>query len=237
MVREDDHRFLKSLGTNAVRIPFGYRLFIDDQNPSCYLESGFATLERVIGYCRKHQLYAILDLHAAPGSQNNDWHSDNMTGQSLLWQYDYFQQQTCDLWREIASRYADDPWVVGYDVLNEPGYDMDADTLNGFYRRAISSIRQVDPNHIIFLEGSDFGRCFDLLEDPDDPQIAYAFHFYPFVLDEDVLDPPCRRKSGTRSSTSCSTSRSSLACASGGPCGAGNPATIFPWIRSPLPPA
>ena len=74
-------------------------------------------------------------------------------------------------------------------MLNEPGYDMDADTLNGFYRRAISSIRQVDPNHIIFLEGSDFGRCFDLLEDPDDPQIAYAFHFYPFVLDEDVLDP------------------------------------------------
>ena len=189
MVREEDIAFLKSLGTNAVRIPFGYRLFIDDRNPSRYLESGFAALERVIGYCRKHQLYAILDLHAAPGSQNNDWHSDNMTGQSLLWQYDYFQQQTCDLWRAIASRYADDPWVVGYDVLNEPGYDMDADTLNGFYRRAISSIRQVDPNHIIFLEGSDFGRCFDLLEDPDDPQIAYAFHFYPFVLDEDVLDP------------------------------------------------
>lgn len=82
MVREDDIAFLKSLGTNAVRIPFGYRLFIDDRNPSRYLESGFAALERVIGYCRKHQLYAILDLHAAPGSQNNDWHSDNMTGQS-----------------------------------------------------------------------------------------------------------------------------------------------------------
>lgn len=26
--------------------------------------------------CAKHGIYTIIDLHAAPGAQNTDWHSD-----------------------------------------------------------------------------------------------------------------------------------------------------------------
>ena len=66
MVRDEDIAFLKSLGTNAVRIPFGYRLFIDDRNPSRYLESGFAALERVIGYCRSSTPFLIFTPRPVP---------------------------------------------------------------------------------------------------------------------------------------------------------------------------
>ena len=34
-----------------------------------------------------------LDLHSVPGGQNTDWHSDNITGQPLFWQYRCFQDQ------------------------------------------------------------------------------------------------------------------------------------------------
>jgi hypothetical protein len=93
------------------------------------------------------------------------------------------------LWRDLASRYRDNPWVAGYDVLNEPGYGLIKGDLNNFYARIVAAIRETDKGHIIFLEGDDFGRNFDLLDEPDDPQTAYAVHFYPFVLKENVLDP------------------------------------------------
>ena len=189
MVREEDIAFLKGMGTNTIRIPFGYHYFLDDRDPSRFLEYGFEMLERALAFCRRHELFAILDLHAAPSSQNNDWHSDNPTGQSLFWRYDCFQEQTCALWREIARRYAHDPWIAGYDVLNEPGFGLSREAFNGFYNRVVAVIRAVDPHHIIFLEGDDFGRSFDLFDEPTDPQVTYAVHFYPFVLEEDVLDP------------------------------------------------
>ena len=46
-------------------------------NPRVLKESGFKHLDRVIDICSKHGIYTILDLHAAPGGQNTDWHSDH----------------------------------------------------------------------------------------------------------------------------------------------------------------
>lgn len=189
MVSEKDISFLKGIGINSIRIPFGYHHFIDDSDPDTFLEEGFGQLDRVVQLCAKNGMYVILDLHSTPGSQNNDWHSDNITGQSLFWRYRCFQDQVIRLWRELSARYADNPWVIGYDVINEPHYDLTAEQINGFYRRAAAAIRENDPDHILFLEGTDFGRDFAPLEELDDPQVAYTVHFYPFVLKEDVLDP------------------------------------------------
>lgn len=189
MVADADIAYMKQLGANALRIPFSYHYFIDDMNPDVLLERGFQALDRVVQLCARHGIYAILDLHSAPGAQNNDWHADSTTGQSLFWQYACFQRQVCALWREIARRYADNPWVAGYDLLNEPTYGLDRTRFNGFYREVTRAIREVDPDHILFLEGEDFGRSFTLLDDPEDEQSALAMHFYPFVLEENVLDP------------------------------------------------
>ena len=46
-------------------------------NPRVLKESGFKHLDRVIDLCAEYGIYTILDLHAAPGGQNTDWHSDS----------------------------------------------------------------------------------------------------------------------------------------------------------------
>lgn len=188
MVSEADIQYLKSIGVNSVRIPFGYHYLMDDKEPGVFREEGFKQLDRVVKLCAKNELYVILDLHSTPGSQNTDWHSDNNTGQALFWEYRCFQEQVLWLWEELAARYADNQWIIGYDVINEPGYGLNSEQINGFYKRAISAIRKHDKDHILFLEGIDFGRDFTPLENYDDPQIAYTVHFYPFVLEEDVLN-------------------------------------------------
>jgi hypothetical protein len=190
-IKEEDIIFLKNMGINSIRIPFGYHYFVDDRNPDGFLEWGFQLLDRVINLCGKHKIYTILDLHSTPGSQNTDWTSDNITGQALFWRYRCFQDQVVALWREMAFHYRDNPWVAGYDVLNEPGsgYGLTKGNLNSFYARVTAAIRETDKSHIIFLEGEDYGKNFDLFDEPEDPQVAYTVHFYPFVSEEKILDP------------------------------------------------
>jgi len=63
------------------------------------------------------------------------------------------------MWTHIASQYADDPGVAGYDLFNEPLYGsllppirFDRDYLQPFYQSLIGSIQSRDANHICFFE-------------------------------------------------------------------------------------
>lgn len=187
MVGEEDIVYLKKIGINSIRIPVGYHYLMEDSNPRVFLEAGFEKLNRVVALCEKHEMYVIIDLHSVPGSQNTDWHSDNITGQALFWKYEVFQEQALWLWDELSRRFTGHRWIAGYDVLNEPGYGVTSKQINDFYDRVIHTIRKNDPDHILFLEGTDFGRDFSTLKEFADPQIAYTVHFYPFVLEENVL--------------------------------------------------
>jgi hypothetical protein len=67
---ESDATFYKSLGLNAIRIPFNYRHFEDDMNPRILKQDGFKYLDRVVDICARAGIYTILDYHAAAGGQN-----------------------------------------------------------------------------------------------------------------------------------------------------------------------
>jgi endoglucanase len=173
---EEDARFIRSLGLNVVRLPFNYRHFEDDMNPFVLRETGFKHLDRVIEICARNELYTILDLHAAPGYQNQDWHSDNPTAQALFWQHKHFQDRAVWLWEKLAARYKDNPWVAGYNILNEPS-DPSGKVIAPFYHRAVDAVRSVDPDHIIFLEGNRFSQDFSEFGQPI-PNAVYALHDY-----------------------------------------------------------
>ena len=173
---EEDAQFIHSLGLNLVRLPFNYRHFEDDMHPFELRETGFKHLDRVVELCARHQIYTILDLHAAPGYQNQDWHSDNPTAQALFWQHKHFQDRAIWLWEIIADRYKDNPWVAGYDPLNEPS-DPSKAAINTFYARAFEAIRKIDPEHILFLEGNHYSQDFSVFGPPFE-NVVYSPHNY-----------------------------------------------------------
>lgn len=182
MINEDDFKFLKSLGINTIRIPFNYRLFENDQKPYSYMEEGFKEIDRILRLCEQYEIYAILDLHAAAGGQNPDWHSDNAIGESLFWEYADFRKRTISLWKYIAKRYASNKWIAAYDLLNEPVVMIkDRNIINQFFVDLISEIRTVDKNHLLFVEGDMYATQFEMFEPFEDPNVACSFHFYPFL--------------------------------------------------------
>lgn len=174
---EADAEFIASLGLNFVRLPVNYRHFEDDERPGDFKASGLAQLDRAVRVCRQAGLWALIDLHALPGGQNHDWHSDNPTHVPLLWRHRDFEDRTVRLWEHLATRYKDEPTVAGYNLLNEPA-DPTGRRLGPLYRRLAAAIRAIDPRHVLFLDGDRYAQDFTTLGEPLDNAV-YALHHYP----------------------------------------------------------
>ena len=102
---------------------------------------------------------SILDLHALPGGQNRHWHCDNPTHHPAFWDHRHFQDRAVHLWEALADRYRGNPAVAGYNIMNEPA-DIDGDRIKPFYDRVVAAVREVDPGHILFLDGNRYGTEF-----------------------------------------------------------------------------
>jgi len=84
-------------------------------------------------------------------------------------------------WRYVAARFSSDPWVLGYDLMNEPWPAKATDAqLGAFYKRVIAAIRSVDRQHLIFYEPNvlfDLGAPTTLPALGDDA-LGMSFHDY-----------------------------------------------------------
>ena len=88
------------------------------------------------------------------------------------------------LWKSIARRYRDEPAVAGYDLLNEPLPERTGAArsfkaqLEPLYQRITKAIREVDPKHMIILEGADWANDWSVFSKPFDQNLVYQFHYY-----------------------------------------------------------
>jgi len=173
---DSDAAEMARLGFNLVRIPIHYRRLEDDGAPFKLKESGFAALDRAIDSCARHGLRTLIDLHVIPGSQNGFWHSDNATHQAGFWGHPHFEDRVLNTWRAIADRYRSNPWVAGYEPLQEPG-DPTGRHIVEFFPRLLDAIREIDPDHILFLKGNEFGSEFEFYTEPRANTVFIAFDF------------------------------------------------------------
>ena len=178
-IAEADIAFLARTGFNAVRLPFNYRHFESDLEPGKWKESGFQQLHRVVELCRKHQIWVILDLHAAPGAQARDQNAGSAYGETYFWNYRSFIDRTVVLWAEIARRYSGDPIIAAYNLLGEP-VTSNVALLNDFSRACIRAIRSVDRDHLILLDPNFWARDITSLHEDlfADANVMVGIHPY-----------------------------------------------------------
>ncbi|MCC5578830.1 cellulase family glycosylhydrolase [Microtetraspora sp. AC03309] len=161
---EADAALLADLGINCVRIPVNYRHFESDDRPMEIIERGFRHLDRVIRLLGDRGIHSVIDMHALPGAQNQHWHSDNPTHIASFWRHRHFQDRAVHMWEAIADRYKDDPWVAGYNPVNEPG-DVEGRVVGPFYDRLVKAVRAVDPAHVLFLDGNRYSTDFTIFRE------------------------------------------------------------------------
>jgi hypothetical protein len=178
---ESDARLLAETGLNCLRVPVNYRHFEDDDRPFELKADGFRQLDRVIELCGRHGIYTVIDLHALPGWQNHHWHSDNPTHVPTFWTHRHFQDRVVRLWERIADHYKDQPWVAGYNPINEPADESRA-VIGPFYSRLVKAIRDVDDRHILFLDGNTYSTEFDIFDEPWDNTVYVCHDYVPAGL-------------------------------------------------------
>ena len=194
-VTETDIETLANLGYNSVRLAMHYNLFtlpiqeepVEGQNT--WLSKGFEMVDDLLDWCEANQMYLILDLHAAPGGQGaNSGISDYNPALPSLWESDFNKSKTVALWGQLADRYKDEPWIGGYDLLNEVNWPLGTYELRNLYIQITNAIRAVDTNHIIYIEGNGYANDFTGLTPPWDNNMVYSFHKYWSYNNEDSLD-------------------------------------------------
>jgi aryl-phospho-beta-D-glucosidase BglC (GH1 family) len=181
-ITREDIRIIKQLGLNSVRVPFNARLFMPEEFDGVSSEDPFVYLDRVVAWCHEAGLLVVLDMHCAPGGQTGD-NIDDSWGYPYLFESAASQDRTVALWRKIARRYASEPAVLGYDLLNEPiAHYFDIATLNPLleplYKRIVAAIRTVDTNHVVFLGGAQWDSNFSVFGPLFDGKVVYTFHKY-----------------------------------------------------------
>ena len=184
-VTEQDVDSIASWGFNSIRLPMHYELFtlsIQEEpvaGENTWLTKGFEMIDELLSWCEANQLYLILDLHAAPGGQGYDAAiSDYNSAFPSLWESVENKNKTIALWEQLAIRYSDEPWIGGYDLLNETNWELGNNELRNFYIQVTDAIREYDDEHIIFIEGNWFANDFSGLIPPWDDNLVYSFHKY-----------------------------------------------------------
>ena len=189
-IQETDFKNIADMGFNCVRIPFWYRNFQSDNNGTWILDDNgeidLSRLEWAVEMCRKYGLYAILDLHAANGVQGYADHAGHKNNYHFFDQNEkgeWYREQAAELWRVIAKRFAGDPAIAMFDLLNEPMCNVSmAKRIHSYiweyYDMAYDAIRAEDPDRMITMIGT---WSVDKLPDPDEygwENVVYQYHQY-----------------------------------------------------------
>lgn len=136
-ITEDDFRFMRDWGINAVRIPVGYWI-IEPDGP---FVGGIGHLDRCLDWCRSYGIDGIIDLHGAPGHQSPAHH----TGRADFFRWDkeeQYRKRSLEIIEAFSQRYAGHKGLGGMSLLNEPDNDVPASMLLEYYQAGYEIVRK-----------------------------------------------------------------------------------------------
>jgi endoglucanase len=153
------------LGFNTVRLPWSNELLernptVPDYavaaNPRFRGLTAMEVFDQVVHALTAHHLMVILDNHTSDaewccGDDGNDlWYNDR-----------YPESSWISDWREMATRYRDDPLVVGVDLRNEPRIRAtwggpETTDWRAAAERAGNAVLGVNPRLLVLVEGINY---------------------------------------------------------------------------------
>jgi endoglucanase len=193
-ITKSDIDYIASLGFNAVRIPLHYELFLtaaqrsvrnsvikniaNHDNYKASLQTalnnnqlfndpnldGYVMINNVLSWCASNGMYAIVDLHAAPGGQGADQNISDLFYANDLWNQQVFKDVTVRLWERIAAKYKGEARIAFYDLINEPNQVPNNQVIHDLFQRLITAVRNQGDNHLLMIEGNGWGNNYDYME-------------------------------------------------------------------------
>lgn len=184
------YKDLADMGFNCARFYLNYGIFENDKNPYHYKKAGFDWIDTNIKWAKKYGIKLILNMHVPQGGYQSQGKGTE------LWTDKSDRDRLTALWKAIAKRYANEPSIIGYGLVNEPNIPMQKtvektfEQYDSLMNRIAKAIRKVSPYQVIFIEGingvvkENGERVYDLFTpencfaEIEDSNIVYEFHKY-----------------------------------------------------------
>ncbi|KAL5731850.1 hypothetical protein ACHQM5_004540 [Ranunculus cassubicifolius] len=151
-VRKEDIRFLSKQGINTLRIPVGWWIYKDPNPPAPYVGGSLAALDKAFKWAQVYDMKCIIDIHAAPGSQNGKETSSSRDGSADWATSQKYISQTLDVIDFLASRYAKNPALLGISFLNNPNASLiPLDVLVSYYSKGYQIVRNYSSTAYVII--------------------------------------------------------------------------------------
>ena len=157
-------------GFDSVRLPVRWSAYAAAEPPYAIDERLFARVDRAVARARRVGLRTVIDVH--------DY-------EALMRDPEGHRARFLALWEQIASRYADEPPSLLFELLNEPSgrFDERPELWNALLSDALDVVRRKNPTRGV-LVGPVQHNSLDRLDDlalPPDRFLIVSVHFYePF---------------------------------------------------------
>jgi len=179
-IQEEDLQRMERYGVNLVRFMAAWR---DFDRPCHGQPEPYYYLDKLITAARHHGIYIQICLVLEKGADSNTRDLISATGS----RGQQFRDVFADRWVQIATRYASEPVIAAYDLMNEPAWwgadpNRPANYNQAFYL-TIQAIRKIDRNHLIAVEGDHWAK----------PDGAPELLTRPHPLDNSVAGDPAGR--------------------------------------------
>jgi aryl-phospho-beta-D-glucosidase BglC (GH1 family) len=173
---------IKALGMNCVRMPFWWGNV--QRLDGSWRADAFEKMDWLVTNAWQRGIYTIIDFHGVPGGQSAS-DSTAQANQNQYWTSAAFQNQTSLIWSNVAAHFNGNPAVAGYDLINEPFGAPTQAVLWSAYTNLYQTVRAVDPDHIIVMEGCWSGQGlnweWNVLPSPTRygwTNVVYSMHAY-----------------------------------------------------------
>ena len=175
---------IKAQGLNVVRVPVWWGDFYPlsargATNPAMRSDA-FTMLDWLAAAAAERGIRIIIDMHGVFGGQSAsaDTGCQNL---NQYWTNTNDQINTQLMWTAIAAHYRGNPWIAGYDLLNEPSGAPSNQAVITQLGNLYNAVRAVDPSHIIFMEGTWGNWDWGMLPNPSSAgwtNVVYEMHEY-----------------------------------------------------------
>jgi endoglycosylceramidase len=205
-----------SWGINVLRVPFTWAAV--EPTEGAVDEAFLARYDALIDGAFQRGLYTIVDFHQdiyaenlcgdgfpswtlpeprpAPHHDCVSWGSKYLSDDAVRGAFDAFWAEGSKvraayeaLWDRMAKRYAGRPGVIGFEVMNEPGWGtadlarFEETTLTAFYTTMAARIHAVAPQALVFIDAVsvDAVTVSTNLARPAGAGLVFAPHYYQFA--------------------------------------------------------
>ena len=183
-ITREDIQKLADMEFTVLRVPVGYWLF---EAPKPFVSGADEYIEQLFAWADEFKLRVILDLHAAPGSQNG-WDHSGVAG-DIGWVERGNVEVTLQFIERLVDRYGDRQSLYGIELLNEPHWDIPLEMLVDYYLRSYRIIDQRCSAHVRVICSDSFrpDQMSKLLAAKHLGRLVLDVHLYQLYTPEDQL--------------------------------------------------